>query len=261
VATGELLISARGLRRVYQAEGVETVALDHVDLDVRAGEMLAIIGPSGSGKSTLMALLGCLDRPSAGTYHLSGRDVTKLSDNELSSVRNRLIGFVFQSFNLLSRATALENVELPQIYAGISWGARRARAKQLLESVGLGHRTRHRPNALSGGEMQRVAIARALANDPSLILADEPTGNLDSRVGTEVMALFRNLNHDRKVTVIIVTHDPKVAAQCDRIVEVLDGRVLRDEPVQGEAVAAGAPSVPAAALEPARSETEEEARS
>jgi putative ABC transport system ATP-binding protein len=222
------LIEARALRRVYTAEGVETVALDYVDLDVEPGEMLAIIGPSGSGKSTLMAILGCLDRPSSGTYKLTGRDVTHLSDNELSTVRNRRIGFIFQSFNLLARATALENAELPQIYAGVPRRERRVRARALLEAVGLGHRVHHRPNALSGGEMQRVAIARALANDPKLLLADEPTGNLDSRSGTEVMSLFRQLNRERDVTLIIVTHDTRVAAQCDRVVEIFDGRVLKD---------------------------------
>jgi len=227
-ATGETLIDVQGLRRVYTAEGVETVALDHVDLRIRTGEMVAIIGPSGSGKSTLMSIIGCLDRPTAGSYRLGGRDVTGLNDNELSGVRNRLIGFVFQSFNLLVRATALENTELPQIYAGVPRSDRRARARAMLESVGLGHRTRHRPNALSGGEMQRVAIARALINEPKLILADEPTGNLDSRSGSEVLALFRKLNRERGVTLIIVTHDPRVAGECDRVVEIFDGRVVKD---------------------------------
>jgi putative ABC transport system ATP-binding protein len=235
----ELLIDAHGLRREFSSEGITTVALEHVDLEVRPGEMLAVIGPSGSGKSTLMAILGCLDRPTRGSYSLAGRDVTQLGDNELSGVRNRMIGFVFQSFNLLGRATALENVELPQIYAGRSRRQRRIRARELLEAVGLGHRTGHRPSALSGGEMQRVAVARALANEPQLIFADEPTGNLDSRVGAEVMALFRRLNRERGVTLMIVTHDPRVAEQCDRVVEILDGRVVRD----GAAAAgeAGAP--------------------
>jgi putative ABC transport system ATP-binding protein len=228
MSSAEWLIDAGGLRRAYRSEGVETIALEHVDLRVRRGEMLAVMGPSGSGKSTLMAILGCLDRPSAGTYVLEGRDVTRLTDNDLSAVRNRLIGFVFQSFNLLVRATALENVELPQVYAGVSRRERRARARALLEMVGLGHRTHHQPNALSGGEMQRVAIARALSNDPRIILADEPTGNLDSKVGAEVLGLFRQLNRERGVTLMVVTHDPRVAAECDRVVEILDGRVVRD---------------------------------
>lgn len=223
-----LLIEGRGLRRVFATGGIETVALAGVDLAIRHGEMLAIIGPSGSGKSTLMALLGCLDRPTEGTFHLEGRDVTRLSDDELSAVRNRTVGFVFQSFHLLPRSTARENVELPLIYAGVPRRERRARSRALLESVGLGHRLDHRPNQLSGGENQRVAIARALVNDPRLILADEPTGNLDSRSGAEILALFRGLNRDRGVSVILVTHDPRVAEKCDRVIEILDGHVVLD---------------------------------
>ena len=223
------LIDARGLRKTYfSVAGAGTEALCGVDVSVRPGEMLAIIGPSGSGKSTLMAILGCLDRPTSGTYHLNGRDVTGLTDDEASAVRNRQIGFVFQSFNLLPRATAVENVELPLIYSGMPRGRRHARAKEMLELVGLGHRLTHRPNALSGGEMQRVAIARALVNEPSLILADEPTGNLDSRVGAEVMEFFHRLNRERGVTLIIVTHDSRVAAQCKRVIEILDGLVVSD---------------------------------
>jgi putative ABC transport system ATP-binding protein len=195
--------------------------------------MLAIIGPSGSGKSTLMALLGCLDRPTEGTYRLDGRDVTHLSDDDLSAVRNRAIGFVFQSFHLLPRSTARENVELPMIYAGLPGRERRARADTLLTTVGLGHRLGHRPNQLSGGENQRVAIARALVNDPPLLLADEPTGNLDSRSGAEILGLFQALNRDRGVSVILVTHDPRVAERCHRVVELLDGRVVRDTAPEG----------------------------
>ena len=222
------LIEGRGLRRVFSTGGVDTVALASVDVTIRHGEMLAIIGPSGSGKSTLMALLGCLDRPTSGTYLLEGRDVTRLSDDDLSAVRNRTIGFVFQSFHLLPRSTARENVELPMIYAGVPRRERRERSKARLEAVGLGHRLDHRPNQMSGGENQRVAIARALVNDPGLILADEPTGNLDSRSGTEILGLFTRLNREQGVSVILVTHDPRVAEKCDRVIEILDGVVTRD---------------------------------
>jgi putative ABC transport system ATP-binding protein len=227
------LIDAEALRREFHSEGVTTVALAHVDLRVQPGEMLAIIGPSGSGKSTLMNILGCLDRPSGGRYRLAGEDVTELGDGRLSAVRNRQIGFVFQSFNLLQRASAEENVELPLIYAGRTRRQRRERARALLTAVGLGHRMHHRPTALSGGEMQRVAVARALANDPSLILADEPTGNLDSRSGAEVMELFHKLNAERGVTLIVVTHDPRVADECQRVVEIFDGKVVRDRAAAG----------------------------
>jgi putative ABC transport system ATP-binding protein len=225
---GGLLIEGHGLRRVFASGGVETVALAGADVAIAHGEMLAIIGPSGSGKSTLMAILGCLDRPTSGTYLLEGKDVTRLNDDALSAVRCRTIGFVFQSFHLLQRSTASENVELPLIYAGVSRRDRRHRSRALLESVGLGHRLDHRPNQMSGGENQRVAIARALVNNPRLILADEPTGNLDSRSGTEILGLFRRLNNERGVSVILVTHDPRVADKCDRVLEILDGQVMRD---------------------------------
>jgi len=227
---GDPVIEARGIEKTYRSAGGGTLALRGVDVAIRPGERVAIIGPSGSGKSTLMAIIGCLDRPTAGTYSIGGRDVTGLSDDDLSALRNRMIGFVFQSFNLLPRATALENVELPQVYAGVPRRTRRERAARVLELVGLGHRMHHRPNALSGGEMQRVAIARALVNDPGLLLADEPTGNLDSRVGFEVLELFERLNRERGVTLVIVTHDPRVAARCARVIELLDGRVVRDGP-------------------------------
>jgi len=229
--TDRPLLSVRGAGRVFGKGDASTVALENVNLDILSGEMTALTGPSGSGKSTLMAILGCLDRPTSGSYHLLGQDVTRLSDDALSAVRNRTIGFVFQSFNLLQRSTAIENVELPQVYAGVSRHARRKRATALLESVGMGHRLFHRPNTLSGGEMQRVAIARALANDPRLVLADEPTGNLDSHSGQEILRIFHEMNRERGVTIVIVTHDPGVAAQCRRVVELLDGRLVGDREV------------------------------
>jgi putative ABC transport system ATP-binding protein len=218
------IIRTEKIRRVFQSHDVATVALADATIAVKAGEMIAVMGPSGSGKSTLMAILGCLDRPTSGSYWLEGRDVTELSDDELSAVRNRRIGFVFQSFILLQRSSALENVELPQVYAGMTPRARREKARTLLGSVGLEHRLRHKPTELSGGELQRVAIARALANDPQLLLADEPTGNLDRRTGKEIMDIFRRLNLERGMTEVVVTHNAEVAAQCDRIVVIQDGR-------------------------------------
>ncbi|MDP2916268.1 MAG: ABC transporter ATP-binding protein [Candidatus Aminicenantes bacterium] len=218
------IVRTEKIQRVFRSHDVATVALADATLAVKPGEMIAIMGPSGSGKSTLMAILGCLDRPTSGSYWLAGREVTELSDDELSSVRNRMVGFVFQSFILLQRSSALENVELPQVYAGISPKARRERAKTLLGSVGLGHRLGHRPNELSGGELQRVAIARALANDPKLLLADEPTGNLDRKSGIEIMDIFRRLNLERGMTEVVVTHNAEVAARCDRVIVIQDGR-------------------------------------
>jgi putative ABC transport system ATP-binding protein len=218
------IIRTEKIRRVFQAEDVATVALADATLAVKAGEMVAIMGPSGSGKSTLMAILGCLDRPTSGSYWLAGREVTELSDDELSAVRNKMVGFVFQSFILLQRSSALENVELPQVYAGIALKERRENAGRLLTSVGLGHRLGHKPNELSGGELQRVAIARALANDPKLLLADEPTGNLDRKSGAEIMDIFRRLNREQGMSEVIVTHNADVAARCDRIVVIEDGR-------------------------------------
>ena len=218
------IIRTEKIRRVFQAQDVATVALADASFLVKSGEMVAIMGPSGSGKSTLMAILGCLDRPTSGSYWLAGREVTELSDDALSAVRNKMVGFVFQSFILLQRSSALENVELPQVYAGIAPKARLENASRLLRSVGLGHRLGHKPNELSGGELQRVAIARALANDPKLLLADEPTGNLDRKSGTEIMDIFRRLNREQGMSEVVVTHNAEVAARCDRIVIIEDGR-------------------------------------
>ena len=222
------VVELRGITKTYRI-GREIVvnALRGVDLDVRPGEFLAVMGPSGSGKSTLMNILGCLDVPDGGTYFLAGENVGKLSDDKLAGLRNKHLGFVFQTFNLLPRLNAIENVELPLVYGG-DRHARRQRALGALEQVGLGDRVHHRPSELSGGQQQRVAIARALLNDPSLILADEPTGNLDSRSSAEILAIFQRLNDEGK-TVIMVTHEPDVAEHCKRIVRMRDGIVARDE--------------------------------
>jgi putative ABC transport system ATP-binding protein len=226
------LISVHDLAKTYVVGEVDVPALRGVSLHVSQGEFLALTGPSGSGKSTFMHLLGCLDRPTAGTYCLNGRDVSRLSKHELSAVRNSEIGFVFQGFNLLSRTTALENVELPMLYgAPIRSRERRRRAIAALESVGLGERLHHHPNQLSGGQQQRVAIARALVNEPALLLADEPTGNLDSRTSIEVMGIFQRLNRERGITIVLVTHEPDIAEYATRVVGFLDGRVRLDRPV------------------------------
>jgi putative ABC transport system ATP-binding protein len=226
-----LLIEVRDMTKVYGTGDMAVHALRGVDLDVRRGEFVAIMGPSGSGKSTFMHLLGCLDRPTSGSYRLAGQEVSRLSADELAIVRSRQIGFVFQSFNLLARTTALENVELPMLYAGMPRETRTARAKELLESVGLGDRLDHKPSELSGGQQQRVAIARALANGAPLLMADEPTGNLDSKSSAEIMALFRRLNDQHGLTVLVVTHDPNTAAWSKRVVTFRDGRILSDQPV------------------------------
>ena len=209
-------------------------ALDDIDLDVERGEYLAIIGPSGSGKSTLMNIIGCLDRPSAGSYLLEGADVSRMSDDELALIRNREIGFIFQSFNLLARQDALHNVMQPLVYRRIRLAERRRRAEEALANVGLSERLHHRPNQLSGGQRQRVAVARALVGEPALILADEPTGNLDSRTSEEIMRLFDQLNA-RGNTLVVVTHEPEIAAHTDRIVRLHDGCVASDSPTAAAA--------------------------
>jgi len=222
------LIQVTGMTKVYGEGDNAVFALRGVDLTIGAGEFIAIMGPSGSGKSTLMHLLGCLDRPTSGSYRLAGEEISSMSRDDLATVRNRRIGFVFQSFNLLSRTSAQENVELPMLYAGMSGAERSSRAGLLLEQVGLGTRMSHRPNELSGGQQQRVAIARALANGAPLLMADEPTGNLDSASSAEIMTLFRGLNRASGITVIIVTHATDVAEWADRIITVHDGRIVGD---------------------------------
>ena len=226
-----IAIQTEALWKTYEM-GAETLhALRGVDLVIRRGEYVAIMGPSGSGKSTLMNLIGCLDTPTSGKYWLAGRLVSDLDDDELAYIRNKEIGFVFQTFNLLPRATALHNVELPLIYSGTPSEERLAKAKRALEAVELGARMLHKPNELSGGQRQRVAIARALVNSPSIVLADEPTGNLDSKTGDEIMALFARL-HAEGNTIILVTHENDVARRADRIIHVRDGKVESDEPVK-----------------------------
>jgi putative ABC transport system ATP-binding protein len=224
------VIAVRDLKKTYLLGQTRVRALRGVSLEVQEGEFVAIMGPSGSGKSTFMNLLGCLDTPTQGEYWLAGRLVSSLSSDDLADIRNRLIGFVFQGFNLLSRATALSNVALPLLYAGVSRTERDERARKMLRLVGLGKRLHHRPAQLSGGQQQRVAIARALVNNPSLLLADEPTGNLDSRTSIEIMAILQALNK-QGLTIVLVTHEPDIAAYTKRQVTFRDGRIVRDEPV------------------------------
>ncbi len=225
-----MLIDVRNLTKVYEMGDVRVHALRGVSFTVESGEFIAIVGPSGSGKSTMMDILGCLAKPSEGEYYLEEEEVGQLSDNRLAEIRNRKVGFVFQSFNLLQRTTALHNVELPLIYSGLSRKERRRRAFEALESVGLADRVHHKSNEMSGGQIQRVAIARALVNNPSMIFADEPTGNLDTRSGGEIMAIFDELNEAGN-TIIMVTHEPEIAAHSRRILHIRDGLIERDEQI------------------------------
>lgn len=225
------VIEAEGITKVYRMGDIEVHALRGVDVRIARGEIVSIMGPSGSGKTTLMNILGCLDRPTSGSYSLDGSQVAELSDDQLAAIRNKKVGFVFQSFNLLGRQTALTNVELPMRYAGVSNG-RRQRALEALEAVGLGDRVKHRPNELSGGEQQRVAIARALVNNPAMIMADEPTGNLDSKSGVEIVRILLDLNKDLGTTLIFITHDPEIAAYTNRVISLLDGLIMENRIVE-----------------------------
>ena len=225
---GNLVIRIERITKEYEMGYTTVRALKGVDLAIHRNEYLAVMGPSGSGKSTLMNMLGCLDTPTTGRYEFNGRDVAAMEDDELAEIRNREIGFVFQTFNLLPRSTGFENVELPLIYANVNAGERRMRAERAMEAVGLGDRMYHKPNELSGGQRQRVAIARALVNNPSIILADEPTGNLDSRTGEEIMVLLENL-YESGHTIVVVTHEENIARNARRIVRLRDGRIESDE--------------------------------
>lgn len=231
-AGSNTVVKAINLTKIYRMGEIDVNALCGLSLSIQRGEIVAIMGPSGSGKSTLMNILGCLDRPTSGDYYLDGENVARMTDNQLAVVRNRKVGFIFQSFNLLPRATAMTNVELPLRYSAHNGNnkssKRRQLARQALESVGLGERLNHRPNELSGGQQQRVAIARALVNSPSIVMADEPTGNLDTKSGNEIMELLLNLNREREVTLIIVTHDPEIARRAQRIIHIRDGAVMEE---------------------------------
>jgi len=224
-----MLIDVKELSKVYQLGDIEVPALNGIDLQISPNEYVAIMGPSGSGKSTLMNIIGCLDVPTEGAYVLNGTDVSTMIDDELAEIRNRQIGFVFQTFNLLPRADALHNVELPLIYSGITRAERRRMAEEALSKVGLGDRVHHKPNELSGGQRQRVAIARALINNPAIILADEPTGNLDSTTGEEIMEIFEQL-HESGNTIILITHEEYIANHSHRVIRLLDGKIKSDDP-------------------------------
>jgi len=238
--TESVVINLQNIKKMYDMGGAEEVhALQGVSLQIRKNEYVAIMGPSGSGKSTLMNIIGCLDTPSSGLYEFNGVNVSDMGDNDLAKVRNKEIGFVFQTFNLLARSDALHNVELPLIYAGVSSTDRRNRAKEALDHVGLGDRIHHKPNELSGGQRQRVAVARALVNRPSILLADEPTGNLDSKTGDEIMLLFEELWHQGN-TIILVTHEESIAEHAHRIIRIRDGQIESDRAVEHKAVAVNA---------------------
>jgi putative ABC transport system ATP-binding protein len=237
----DAVIRIEQIRKIYDLGRIKVRALDGVDLTIRRNEYVAIMGPSGSGKSTLMNLIGCLDTPTSGVYYLDGVDVARMTDRELAAVRNKRIGFVFQSFNLLPRASILRNVELPLVYAGIPRTERSAMARRVLEQVGLGERVEHRPNELSGGQRQRVAIARALVNEPTILLADEPTGNLDSRTGAEIMRLFDDL-HGLGHSIVLVTHEDDIASHAHRCIRLRDGLIESDETTPRRAAVAAAPA-------------------
>lgn len=239
------LIEVRDLTKTYRMGDVEVHALRGVELTIAEGEMVAIMGPSGSGKSTLMNIIGCLDQPTDGAYLLDGVDVGELNDNQLAAIRNQKIGFVFQQYMLLQRTSALRNVELPMLYGGK--GDRHERAMAALEAVGMGNRAHHKPNELSGGQQQRVAIARALVNNPRIIMADEPTGALDTKTGEEIMGIFQQLNREQGITVILVTHEHDVAQHAARIISIRDGHIASDEAVQNRIIANGAETIRIAA--------------
>jgi putative ABC transport system ATP-binding protein len=234
------MIEFENVTKIYRMGQSKVIALDDINLKIEAGEMVAVMGPSGSGKSTLMAIMGCLDVPSRGVYRLEGQPVEKLSDNQLAQVRSRKVGFVFQQFNLLPRTDALENVMLPLLYDGVHGKLRTEKAQAALEVVGLADRMHHKPNQLSGGEQQRVAIARALVNEPTILLADEPTGNLDTKTGEEIIGLFQKLHDETGQTVVYVTHDAFIARHTQRIIRLVDGKIISDETV-AHPLAAGTP--------------------
>ncbi len=234
----ETIVNVRDLTKIYQLGDQEVIGLAGIDLNIEKGEFVAVMGPSGSGKSTFMHIVGLLDRPTAGTYFLEGRDVSDIDDDERADIRSRRLGFVFQSYNLLARTSALENVELPMIYSGVPEAERRRIALETMEVVGVAHLADHHPNQMSGGQQQRVAIARSLVNNPGLILADEPTGALDTRTSEDVMNLFKQLNREQGITIMLVTHEPDVARNARRIVSFRDGLVVSDQPNDKEVVAA-----------------------